>query len=91
MRDQCGLLNTHFHNVFHNLISYEPSFFHFSCACNVLQQLSWLSMLTYQFVDLKTFFFPERINVSMPFHKTNIAKTITLLYFCLNVTLTGAI
>jgi hypothetical protein len=39
-RDQCGLLNAHFHNVFHNLIFYEPTFFSFqSCACNVLQLL----------------------------------------------------
>jgi hypothetical protein len=25
-------LNDRFHNVFHNLISYEPTFFHFSCV-----------------------------------------------------------
>ncbi len=30
VRDQCGLLNTRFHNAFHNLIFYEPTFLHFS-------------------------------------------------------------
>jgi hypothetical protein len=28
--DQCGLLNAHFHNVFHNFIFYKPTFLHFS-------------------------------------------------------------
>jgi hypothetical protein len=32
VRDQCGLLNVRFHNAFHNLISYEPMFLHFSCV-----------------------------------------------------------
>jgi hypothetical protein len=30
VRDQCGLLNACFHNAFHNLISYEPTFLHFN-------------------------------------------------------------
>ncbi len=32
VRDQCGLLNARFHNAFHNLISYELTFFHFCCV-----------------------------------------------------------
>ncbi len=30
VRDQCGLFNVRFHNVFHNFIFYELVFFHFS-------------------------------------------------------------
>jgi hypothetical protein len=38
VKDQCGLFNARFHNVFHNIIFYEPTFFHFSrvhvVSCN---------------------------------------------------------
>jgi hypothetical protein len=38
VRDQCGLLNVRFHNVFHKLIFYELVFLHFICvhvvSCN---------------------------------------------------------
>ncbi len=30
VRGQCGFLNIHFHNVFHNHMFYEPAFFHFN-------------------------------------------------------------
>ncbi len=32
VKDQCGLFRARFHNAFHNLIFYEPTFFHFSCV-----------------------------------------------------------
>jgi len=38
VKDQCDLLKTRFHNVFHNFIFYELAFLHFSCmdvmSCN---------------------------------------------------------
>jgi hypothetical protein len=86
-RDQCGLLNAHFHNAFHNLISYEPTFLHFMCACSVLQSLSWISTLTNQFVDLKAFLFPKRTNISMPHGNTQLM----LVRLGLNVALVEAL
>ncbi len=38
VKDQCGLLNVCFHNVFHNFIFDNPVFFHFNrvhvVSCN---------------------------------------------------------
>jgi hypothetical protein len=38
VKDQCGLFNVRFHNVFHNFIFYELVFLHFNCvhlmSCN---------------------------------------------------------
>jgi hypothetical protein len=73
VRDQCGLLNARFHNVFHNLIFYEPKFFSFQlCVCSVLQPLSWVSTLTNPFVDLEALLFPKKTNISMPHGKTQL-------------------
>jgi len=38
VKDQCGLFNIHLHNVFHNLLFYKSTFFHFNhvhvVSCN---------------------------------------------------------
>jgi hypothetical protein len=38
VRDQCGFFNACFHNLFHNLVIYKPTFLHFGCvhvvSCN---------------------------------------------------------
>jgi hypothetical protein len=56
------------------------------CACNVLQQLLWVSTLTNQFLDFEALLFPKKINVSMPHGKTQ------LMFVCpgLNVALVEA-
>jgi hypothetical protein len=60
--------------VFHNLISYELTFLHFSCVhvvfCNWCHEFS--HYLTNQFVDFEALLFPKRTKISMPHGKIRL-------------------
>ncbi len=55
-------------------------------ACSVLQLLSWVSIVTNQFINLEALLFPKRTDVSMPHGKTQLM----LMCLGLNVALVKA-
>jgi len=72
VRDQCGLFNTCFHNVFHNLIFYEPVFLHFSYVHAV--SYNRCCELPYQPINLltlKPFCFQRKPTFQCPMVKLN--------------------